>query len=54
MGGKVGRVVKNNFGHMDKSKVGQDQGWEVRMTGVGGSGGGGNGDNCTLKKCEKI
>ena len=25
--------------HMDKAKVGLDQGWKVGMTGVGGSGG---------------
>ena len=26
-------------GHIDKAKVGQDQGWEVRTAGVGGSDG---------------
>ena len=27
-------------GHMDKAKGGSDRGWEVRMAGVEGSGGG--------------
>ena len=37
MGGKQGRVVRNMYkGHMDKAKGKQDQGREVRMTGVGG------------------
>ena len=40
-------------GHMYKTKGGKDQGWEVGMAGVGGSGGGENGHNCictTIKK----
>ena len=40
-GGKGGRVFRNIYrGHMDKTKKGQDQGWEVGMAGVGGSRGG--------------
>ena len=40
MEGKGGRVFRNNYkGHMDKTKVGQDQGWEVGMAGVQGSDG---------------
>ena len=40
MGGK-GRSVFRNMckGHMDKTKGEWDQGWEVGMAGVGGSGG---------------
>ena len=48
MEGKGGRVFRNNYkGHMDKTKAGGgwDQGWEVRMDGVGGSLG--SEDNCT-------
>ena len=38
---KGGRVFRNNYkGHMDKTKGGWDQGREVGMAGVGGSGGG--------------
>ena len=41
MGRKEGRVFRNNYkGHRDKTKGGSDQGWEVGMAGVGGSGGG--------------
>ena len=41
MGGKEGRVFRNNYkGHMDKTKGGWNQGREVGMAGVGGSGGG--------------
>ena len=37
MGGMVGRVFRNNYkGHMDKTKVGWNQGREVGMAGVGG------------------
>ena len=37
MGGKEGRVFRNNYrGHMDKTKVGWDQGKEVGMAGVVG------------------
>ena len=54
MGGKRGRVFRNMYkGHMYKTKGGKDQGWEVGMAGVGGSGGGENGHNCictTIKK----
>ena len=40
-GGKGGRVFRNIYrGHMDKTKKGQDQGWEVGMAGVGESRGG--------------
>ena len=36
-GGEGGRVFKNMYkGHMDKTKEGWDQGWEVEMTGEGG------------------
>ena len=36
MGGKGGRVFRNMYkGTMDKTKGGQDEGWEVGMTGVG-------------------
>ena len=39
--GKRGRVFRNNYkGHMNKTKGGWKQGREVRMAGVGGSGGG--------------
>ena len=39
MGGKGGRVFRNIYkGHTDKTKWGWDQGWEVGMAGVGGSG----------------
>ena len=39
MGEKGGRVFRNMYkGHMDKTKAGQDQGWEVGMAGVWGSG----------------
>ena len=42
MGGKGGRVFRNIYkGLMDKTKGGWDQGWEVGMTGVGRSSGGG-------------
>ena len=41
MGGKVGRVFRNNYkGHMDKTKGRWDQGREVGMAGVTGGGGG--------------
>ena len=41
MGGKGGSVFRNIYkGHMDKTKGGWDQGWEVKMTGVGVTGGG--------------
>ena len=41
MGGKEGRVVRNMYkGHTDKTKEEWDQGWEVRMAGVGEGGGG--------------
>ena len=41
MGEKRVRVFRNNYkGHMDKTKRGWDQGREVLMAGVGGSGGG--------------
>ena len=44
MEGKVGRVFRNNYkGHMDKTKEGWYQGWEVGMAEVVGE----NGDNCT-------
>ena len=34
--GKGGRVFTNMYkGHVDKTKGGQDQGWEVGMAGVG-------------------
>ena len=37
-GGKWGRVSRNNHkGHMDKTEVGWDQGWEMRMVRVSGS-----------------
>ena len=37
MGGKGVRVFRNIYkGHMDKTKGGQDQGWEVGMAGMGG------------------
>ena len=40
MGVKGGRVFRNNYkGHMDKTKRGWGQGWEVGVGGVGGSGG---------------
>ena len=36
MGRKEGRVFRNIYkGHMDKTKSGQDRGWEVGMAGVG-------------------
>ena len=36
-GGGVGRVFRNIYKeHMDKTKVGWDQGWEVGMGGGGG------------------
>ena len=36
--GGVGRVFRNLYkGHMDKTKGKRDQGWEVKMAGVGGS-----------------
>ena len=36
----MGRVSRNNYkGHMDKTKGEWNQGWEVGMAGVGGSGG---------------
>ena len=39
--GERGRVVRNMYkGHMDKAKGGWDQGWEVGMAGLRGSGGG--------------
>ena len=39
-GGKGGRVFRNSYkGHMDKTKGEWNQGWEVGMAGVGGSGG---------------
>ena len=41
MGGKGGRVFRNNYkGYMDKTKGAWDQGREVGMAGVWGSGGG--------------
>ena len=41
MGKKGGRVFKNNYkGHMDKTKGRWNQGRDVGMAGVGGSGGG--------------
>ena len=41
MRGKGGRVFRNNYkGHMDKTKVGCNQGREVGMAWVGKSGGG--------------
>ena len=41
-------------GHMDKPDVGLDQGWEVRMAGVGGTGGVKMETTwTTIKKCEK-
>ena len=41
MGVKEWRVFRNMYkGHIDKTKWGQDQGWEVGMAGVKGSGGG--------------
>ena len=37
MEGKGGKVFRDIYiGHMDKTKVGQDQVWEVGMSGVGG------------------
>ena len=40
-GGEEGRVFRNNYnGLMDITKWGWDQGREVGMAGVGGSGGG--------------
>ena len=40
MAGKEGTVFRNNYkGHMDEIKEGWDQGLEVGMVGVGGSGG---------------
>ena len=40
MGGKGRRVFRNNYkGHVDKTKWGWDQGWEVEMAGVRGNGG---------------
>ena len=41
MGEKGKRLSRNMYKvHMDKAKGGYDQGWEVGMAGVGGSGGG--------------
>ena len=41
MGEKRGRVFRNIYkGHMNKTKGGQDKGWEVGMAGVGGGEGG--------------
>ena len=41
MRGKGGMGFRNNYkGHMNKTKGGWKQGREVRMAGVGGSGGG--------------
>ena len=57
MGGKGGRVFRNIYkGHMDKTTVGWDQGWEVGMAGVGGVVGGKWREpdlNNNKKKCEK-
>ena len=40
-GGKGRRVFRYTYkGHMDKTKGGWDQGWEVVVARVGGSGGG--------------
>ena len=40
MVGKGGRVFRNKYkGHMDKTKMGGDQGRDMGMAGVGGSGG---------------
>ena len=40
MGGKGGGVFRNMYKeHMDKTKGGQDSAWEVRMAGMGESGG---------------
>ena len=47
MRGERGRVFRNMYkGHMDETKEGSDQGWEVRMAGVGEVVGR-DGDNCT-------
>ena len=41
-GGKGGRAFRNNYkGHMDKIKVGWNQGREVEKAGMGTVGGGG-------------
>ena len=54
MGGKGGRFFRNMYeGHMDKTKEGQDQGWEVGMAGVGGLVMGENEDNNKKIKKEK-
>ena len=40
MEGNRRRVFRNVYkGHMDKTKEGWDQGWEVEMAGVRGNGG---------------
>ena len=46
--GKGGRVFRNYYkGHRDKTKEGWNQGREVEMAGVGGSGGAGG-------KCRRL
>ena len=45
MEGKGESVIRDMYeGHMDKTKRGQDQGWEVGMAGVGDRGGAGGGE----------
>ena len=50
----MGRVFRNIYKeHMDKTKVGWDQGWEVGMGGGGGEKWGQLYLNNNFKKCKK-